>query len=208
MSEAALELLQPGRVLVHSLPKSGEAGLNSWVQSSMSAMGQMGGGQVPLNSVLKPRMILFPSKDLEVPPYMLSALSLEFPGLAFALAKRTDADLAAKVQVTSFPKMVILQTTLDEKSMANGQVNLGMQLQHYGGKIHFNAVANMMEKSPLGETRRRQRARRVVREETRAALGVRTRRPPWYLAMDQDKQCPAWPCYRCAMRGATRGSDR
>jgi len=102
--------------------------LETWFQS--------GNGQI------SPRLMLFPSKDLEEPPLLLKALEIEFGQiLQFGLAKKSDTQLSQQFQIQKTPSIIIVAP--------QGVPKEGEQLQlgiiPYQGHISFNAISIHLE---------------------------------------------------------------
>ena len=95
-------------------------------------------GQLPMQPVL----VLYPSRDLDEPPFLLRALAIEFGHLLkMGLAKRSDAE-ATGVMATAFPAVRLIAPLAKEP---NAEGNVPYSEDFVYGPLHFNRLANYIE---------------------------------------------------------------
>eukprot|EP00470_Lotharella_oceanica_P017264 CAMPEP_0170190622 /NCGR_PEP_ID=MMETSP0040_2-20121228/49727_1 /TAXON_ID=641309 /ORGANISM="Lotharella oceanica, Strain CCMP622" /LENGTH=527 /DNA_ID=CAMNT_0010438525 /DNA_START=12 /DNA_END=1595 /DNA_ORIENTATION=- len=87
----------------------------------------------------KPRLVLFPSKDLDKVPTLLQAIAIEYGHLIHCgLAKRSDKNLATRMNVTKFPAVRLL--SMDKSSGGLGVIP-------FDSAINFHSIAAFFDKS-------------------------------------------------------------
>jgi len=126
LTKKALSLLSDSTGIFMIDSRDQSKSLESWMQSKPQA----------------PRMVLFPSKDLEEPPFLMKALMVEFGNIIeFGVAMNSDVAFSKSLQIQKFPSIVIFAPQAPPGP--DGKVQIG--LIPYMGHVSFNAIAIYLE---------------------------------------------------------------